>query len=212
LREALMDRGITVAGDSIAPAATRIDTLLVLRSPPLSQILASFLKPSQNQLGEMLFKAVALQRTDTGAARIARRLTAERLNAWGASSDGFLIWDGSGLSRQDLISPETILRVLDAMRRAPTFPLYYDALPVAGVDGTLRSRMRGTLAEANVRGKTGTLSGVRSLSGYVTTAGGRLLLFSVLCNNYLVPTAYVTRVQDSIAVRLARLRSTGAGN
>jgi serine-type D-Ala-D-Ala carboxypeptidase/endopeptidase (penicillin-binding protein 4) len=212
LREALMDRGITVAGDSIAPAATRIDTLLVLRSPPLSQILASFLKPSQNQLGEMLFKAVALQRTDTGAARIARRLTAERLNAWGAASDGFLIWDGSGLSRQDLISPETILRVLDAMRRAPTFPLYYDALPVAGVDGTLRSRMRGTLAEANVRGKTGTLSGVRSLSGYVTTAGGRLLLFSVLCNNYLVPTAYVTRVQDSIAVRLARLRSTGAGN
>jgi D-alanyl-D-alanine carboxypeptidase/D-alanyl-D-alanine-endopeptidase (penicillin-binding protein 4) len=76
--------------------------------------------------------------------------------------------------------------------------------------------MRGTAAEANARGKTGTLSNVRSLSGYVTTAGGRLLLYSVLCNNYLVPTAYVSRVQDSITVRLARMRdlraSRGDGN
>ena len=76
----------------------------------------------------------------------------------------------------------------------------------------MRVSMRGTTAEANVRGKTGTLSAVRSLSGYVTTADGRLLLFSVLCNNYLVPTAYVSRVQDSIAVRLSRLRHRGGAN
>src|SRR5205085_2222383 len=133
------------------------------------------------------------------------------LRAWGAARDGFLVWDGSGLSRQDLVSPETIVRVLDAMRRGPNFQLYYDALPVAGIDGTLSGRMRGTTAEANVHGKTGTLSGVRSLSGYVTTAGGQVLLFSVLCNNYLVPTAYVTRVQDTIAVRLSRLRQAGGG-
>jgi len=208
LREALADRGIVVADSNVAPAS-RTDTLMVLRSPPLSQLLATFLKPSQNQIGEMLFKAIALQRTDTGTARIARRLVAEKLRSWGAQNDGFLVWDGSGLSRQDLISPETIVHVLDAMRRRPDFQVYYDALPVAGVDGTLRARMRGTRAEGNVRGKTGTLSSVRSLSGYVNTAGGRLLLFSVLCNNYVVPTAYVTRVQDSVAVRLSRLRDTG---
>jgi D-alanyl-D-alanine carboxypeptidase/D-alanyl-D-alanine-endopeptidase (penicillin-binding protein 4) len=210
LREALVDRGISVADSDVA-AGTRVDTLAVLRSPPLAQLLPTFLKPSQNQVGEMLFKTFALQRTDTGTYRVARRIVAEKLRSWGAASDGFLVWDGSGLSRQDLISPGTIVRVLDTMRRRPDFQTYYDALPVAGVDGTLRGRMRGTRAEGNVRGKTGTLSSVRSLSGYVTTAGGRLLLFSVLCNNYLVPTAYVTRVQDSIAVRLSRLRDTGSG-
>lgn len=212
-REALNDRGITIA-DTLRPVGGEdvpMDSV-VLQSPPLSQILAAFLKPSQNQMGEMLFKSVALQRTDTGTAAVARRLTAERLRAWGASNDGFLVWDGSGLSRRDLISPETIVRVLDAMRRSPHFLVYFDAFPVAGVDGTVSGRMRSTVAEANVRGKTGTLSNVRSLSGYVTTPDGRLLIFSVLCNNYLVPTAYVSRVQDSIAVRLSRLRDSARGS
>jgi D-alanyl-D-alanine carboxypeptidase/D-alanyl-D-alanine-endopeptidase (penicillin-binding protein 4) len=210
LREALKERGIAV-GDSVLPAPARVDTLFAVASAPLSQILPMFMKPSQNQIGEILFKAVALQRTDTGTARIARRLTAERLRAWGALPDGFLVWDGSGLSRRDLISPETIVKVLDAMRRAPAFQAYFDAMPVAGVDGTLRGRMRSTRAEANVRGKTGTLGNVRSLSGFVTTAGGRQLIFSILCNNYLVPTDFITHVQDSIGVRLSRLRDAKGG-
>jgi len=100
------------------------------------------------------------------------------------------------------------VHVLDAMRHASTFDTYRDALPVAGFDGTLRARMRGTRAEGNVRGKTGTLSSVRSLSGYVTTRSGRVLLFSILCNNYVVPTSAITRIQDSIAARLADLSYT----
>jgi D-alanyl-D-alanine carboxypeptidase/D-alanyl-D-alanine-endopeptidase (penicillin-binding protein 4) len=67
--------------------------------------------------------------------------------------------------------------------------------------------MRGTPAEGNVRAKTGTLGNVRSLSGYVMTAAGRRLIFSILCNNYVVPTSYVSQAQDSIAVHLAQLRS-----
>jgi D-alanyl-D-alanine carboxypeptidase/D-alanyl-D-alanine-endopeptidase (penicillin-binding protein 4) len=211
LREALVNRGITV-GDSVVPVADRFDSLFVIQSPPLRQILAAFMKPSQNQMGEMLFKSIALHRADTGTARVARRLVAERLRSWGAQQDGFQVQDGSGLSRHNLLSPETVVRVLDVMRRGPHFVSFYDALPVAGVDGTLRTRMRSTTAEANVRGKTGTLSNVRSLSGYVTTRDGRVLLFSVLCNNYLVSTAYVSRVQDSIAVRLSRLRDSRSGN
>lgn len=216
LREALSDRGVVVDDDTIVTDTARMDTLFIMRSPPLSVILAAFLKPSQNQIGEVLFKTVALAQADTGTGRVARRIIGERLRAWGAADDGFLVWDGSGLSRQDLVSPETLIRVLEAMRRHRHFQTYYDAFPVAGVDGTLRTRMRGTAAEANARGKTGTLSNVRSLSGYVTTADGRMLLYSVLCNNYLVPTAYISRVQDTIAVRLARLRELrafrGGGN
>jgi len=209
LAEALRDRGITIV-DSMLASATTSDTLFVLQSPPLSQILAAFMKPSQNQLGEMLFKSVALARADTGSARIARRLFTEQLRGWGAESDGFIVWDGSGLSRRDMVSPETVVRVLDTMRRSPNFQAYYDAMPIAGVDGTLRTRMRGTTGEGNVHGKTGTLGNVRSLSGFVTTAGGATLIFSVLCNNYLVSTDYVSRVQDSVAVRLTRLHLRSA--
>ena len=202
--EALRDRGIVIE-DSVLASPVPGDTLFTMRSPPLSQILAAFLKPSQNQIGEMLFKAVALARTDSGTARVARRLVAEQLLAWGAQPDGFVVWDGSGLSRRDMVSPETLVRVLSVMRRSPHFRQYFDALPVAGVDGTLETRMRGTPAEANVRGKTGTLGGVRSLSGYVTTKGGGQLIFSVLSNNFMTSTAYISRVQDSIAVRLSRM-------
>lgn len=204
LAEALRDRGIVIDDSLFAPDSGG-DTLLIASSPPLSQILAAFMKPSQNQIGEMLFKSVALGRADTGSARVARRLFAEQLRAWGAEPDGFIVWDGSGLSRRDMVSPETVVRTLSAMQRSPHFQAYFDAFPVAGVDGTLRTRMRGTSAEANVRGKTGTLGNVRSLSGYVTTAGGAQLIFSVLCNNYLTSTDYISRVQDSIAVRLTRL-------
>jgi D-alanyl-D-alanine carboxypeptidase/D-alanyl-D-alanine-endopeptidase (penicillin-binding protein 4) len=209
LAEALRARGIVVM-DSVLPPVASGDTLFVLKSPPLSRVLAAFMKPSQNQLGEMLFKSVALAKTDTGSARVARRLMTEHLRALGAEADGFLVWDGSGLSRRDMISPETVVRVLSSVRRSPNFQTYFDAMPVAGVDGTLRTRMRGTPAEANVRGKTGTLGNVRSLSGYVTTKGGGQLIFSVLCNNFMTTTAYVTRVQDSIAVRLARMNIRSA--
>jgi serine-type D-Ala-D-Ala carboxypeptidase/endopeptidase (penicillin-binding protein 4) len=206
LHEALRDRGIVVR-DIVYASPVASEALFVQRSPPLRQILPHFLKPSQNQVGEMLFKQIALQATDTGTAAVARHVVADRLVTFGARPDGYLIRDGSGLSRHDLVSPETLVHVLDAMRRSGNFDLYYASLPIAGVDGTLEHRMRGTPAEGNVHGKTGTLSNVRSLSGYVTTASGRMLLFSILCNNYLVPTDYVTRVQDTIAVHLAELRS-----
>ena len=86
------------------------------------------------------------------------------------------------------------------------FELFYASLPIAGVDGTIRTRMKGTPAEGNVHAKTGTLSMVRSLSGYVRTADGRLLEFGTLCNNWTVAQADVDRVADAIAVSLARLR------
>jgi D-alanyl-D-alanine carboxypeptidase/D-alanyl-D-alanine-endopeptidase (penicillin-binding protein 4) len=205
LREALAERGIQVLDSSVADTTTV--PLFRVRSAPMPAILAAFMKPSQNQIGEMLLKSVALQRTDTGTARVGRRVVGERLLSWGAEADGFLVFDGSGLSRRNLVTAETVVRVLDAMRKGPYFTVYYDAFPVAGVDGTVRGRMRGTAAEANLRGKTGTLGNVRSLSGYVTTASGRHLIFSILCNNYTVPTDYISRVQDVIGARLAAMRS-----
>jgi D-alanyl-D-alanine carboxypeptidase/D-alanyl-D-alanine-endopeptidase (penicillin-binding protein 4) len=118
--------------------------------------------------------------------------------------------DGSGLSRHDYVTPRALVRVLTTIRADTAFRAFYDALPIAGVDGTIRNRMKGTLAENNVHAKTGTVDKARSLSGYVTTADGRQLVFSLLCNNYTVPTRNVERVQDAIAARLAALGAPNA--
>jgi D-alanyl-D-alanine carboxypeptidase/D-alanyl-D-alanine-endopeptidase (penicillin-binding protein 4) len=203
--EALRERGVSV--DSVADgrrdSTDAGDTLVVMISPPLSEILPALEKPSQNQIAEVLLKTLGLERGAAGTADSGRRVVERQLIDWGADTAGFAVRDGSGLSRHNYLTPETIVRVLDAMRRHPSFSLFYDALPVAGVDGTLRNRMKGTPAEGNVRAKTGTLDKARALSGYVTTAGGRQLIFSFLANNYTVRTRDVDRAVDGILARLA---------
>lgn len=204
-REALRNEGVVVDGMATDTTA-HLDSLTGMMSPPLRQILPYFAKPSQNQIGELLFKTLALEKTGVGTADSAQQVVSRQLLAWGAAPDGFAVRDGSGLSRHDFVSPRTIVDVLDAMRRSPDFKIFYDALPIAGVDGTIRNRMRGTPAAGNVHAKTGTLDKVRSLSGYVTTADGHMLLFSALNNNYVVPTRRVDQVTDALSVRLATLR------
>jgi D-alanyl-D-alanine carboxypeptidase/D-alanyl-D-alanine-endopeptidase (penicillin-binding protein 4) len=205
LREALRAGGVSVE-EAPTDTTAQLDSLAAMTSPPLREILPFFEKPSQNQIGELLFKTLALTRTGVGTADSAQQVVSRQLLAWGAAPDGFSVRDGSGLSRHDLVTPRTIVHVLDAMRTQRDFRLFYDALPIAGVDGTIRNRMKGTPAEGNVHAKTGTLDKVRSLSGYVTTADGKVLLFSALCNNYLVPTRRVDQLSDALAVRLASLR------
>ncbi len=206
LKEALEARALSVAdSDSAsrgAPAGRR-DTLAVILSPPLREIMPAFEKPSQNQIGEILLRTLGLERTGAGIPDSGRVVIERQLLAWGATRDGFIVRDGSGLSRYNYLSPETLVRVLDVMRQDTAFQVFYDALPIAGVDGTLANRMKGTYAEANARGKTGFVSQARSLSGYVTSADGRLLIYSLLCNNWTGSVRAVERVQDSIVARLA---------
>ena len=205
LTEALRAAGIVVDGARTDSAAT-LDSITAMLSPPLREVFPFFEKPSQNQIGELLFKTLALVKTGVGTADSAQALVTRQLLAWGAAPDGFAVRDGSGLSRHDYVSPRTIVHVLDAVRKSPDFSVFYDALPIAGVDGTIGGRMKGTPAAGNVHAKTGTLDKARSLSGYVTTPDGRMLLFSALCNNYVVPTRRVDQVSDALAIRLATLR------
>jgi D-alanyl-D-alanine carboxypeptidase/D-alanyl-D-alanine-endopeptidase (penicillin-binding protein 4) len=125
------------------------------------------------------------------------------LNDFGVPDDAFVLADGSGLSRYDHAAPEAIARVLAAMYARPDFRVFYDALPIAGVDGTLATRLRGTAAAGNARAKTGSLTGVRALSGYVETADGEHLLFVLLANNFTTAQRVVDAAQDQIVERLA---------
>ena len=204
--EVLTDRGMSVFGgvhvDTIVDT-TGLAVLATRVSPPLREILPVFEKPSQNQIGEILLRTLGREITGAGTADSGRAVIERQLLAWGADPAGFAVRDGSGLSRHNYLSPETIIRVLDAMRKHEHFRDFYQSLPIGGVDGTIRNRMRGTPAEGNVRAKTGTIDKARALSGYVTTANGRILLFSMLANNHVVPNRDVERVQDALVAFLA---------
>jgi D-alanyl-D-alanine carboxypeptidase/D-alanyl-D-alanine-endopeptidase (penicillin-binding protein 4) len=121
----------------------------------------------------------------------------------GVNSAALVLSDGSGLSRNDMITAEATVQLLTYMSRHAHAKVFSDALPIAGVDGTLRNRMKGTVAENNLRAKTGSLSSAASLSGYVTTASGERLVFSIMVNNYPEDVEPRSLCIDPIAVLLA---------
>jgi D-alanyl-D-alanine carboxypeptidase/D-alanyl-D-alanine-endopeptidase (penicillin-binding protein 4) len=209
--DALRARKITVQGRVMprpAPTAQRavphaIDTLGVIESVPFADVLRRMQKPSQNQIAELLFRTSGYVTSGDGSVDSARAVGARTLADWGITAQDVAYRDGSGLSRHDYLTPRAVVRVLDAMHRSPWYAMFRDALPIAGVDGTIANRMKDTPAQGNARAKTGTLDKARSLSGYVTSSDGRLLFFSLLCNNFSVPTREVERVQDLLVRTMA---------
>jgi D-alanyl-D-alanine carboxypeptidase/D-alanyl-D-alanine-endopeptidase (penicillin-binding protein 4) len=209
LREALSEKGITVdsavSAGSVATDTRGMSTLFDYYSAPFREVLAEMMKPSQNQLAEIFLRTLGLEGTGVGSADSGARVVRRQLLEWGVAPDGFALRDGSGLTRNNFISPESITRVLHAMRGHPLYTVFFDALPIAGVDGTLRSRMSGTPAERNLRGKTGTLARASALSGYVRTLDGQELIFSTVCNNFTASADAVVGMQNRIGVILASL-------
>lgn len=180
-----------------------LDTLTVIESVPFADVLRRMQKPSQNQIAELLFRTSGYVTSGDGSLDSARAVGARTLAGWGITAQDAAYRDGSGLSRHDYLTPRAVVRVLDAMHRSPWYDLFRNALPLAGVDGTIGNRMKGTPAQGNAHAKTGTLDKARSLSGYVTSSDGRLLFFSLLCNNFSVPTREVERVQDLLVSTMA---------
>jgi serine-type D-Ala-D-Ala carboxypeptidase/endopeptidase (penicillin-binding protein 4) len=207
LTQVLREAGIAVLGQTApAPTASVADTLFVWQSAPLREILPVLLKPSQNQVAETLLRTLGGQTRDVASVDSGRAAVRDVLRDFGVPDDAYVIADGSGLSRYDYVAPETLARILLAMARRPDFDLFYQALPIAGVDGTIAGRMRGTAAANNVHAKTGSIANVRSLSGYVTTADGERLVFVMIANHFTVSRRVVEVVQDHVLERLANFR------
>lgn len=209
LRNRLIEEGIIVTGDAVdiddvSPLPDRSDAtmLFTYRSPTLAEIARPLLKESINLYGEAFMRLnaeVGVFPTNDAALDGLHR----RLSAWGLPEGSYQLVDGSGLSRRDAISPEALSIVLRRMADASNKSPFLAALPIAGVDGSLASRMKGTLAEGNLRAKTGTMSNIRSLAGYVTARNGEHLAFAILMNNFEGTGAAANQAIDAIAVRLA---------
>ena len=178
-------------------------------SDSLAVSVRNFLKVSDNLTGEQLVKAIGAEAAGppgdyaNGLASERRFLAAEV----GIDTTSMVLADGSGVSRYNLVTARQVVGLLAYMAgREDLAPAFFAALPIAGVDGTLEDRMQGTAAERRVRAKTGSLSGVSALSGYVMTEGGEHLAFSLLMEFFPGPAAPRRAVQDSIVATLARLR------
>jgi serine-type D-Ala-D-Ala carboxypeptidase/endopeptidase (penicillin-binding protein 4) len=172
----------------------------------IDTVLSVVNKDSDNLSAEMLIYAMAYN--DSGAPAIAddglaavKRL----IDSIGFNSDDYSIADGSGVSHYNLVSAELIIETLKYIyyKQKGLFELFYNSLAVAGVDGTLRYRMKNTSAQNNVHAKTGTLNGVSNLSGYLTAKNGNLLAFSIMIQNYVDESSKARSFQNKICELLA---------
>ena len=215
---ALARKGIAVEG---LPRAVRWPEAPVARpglavlgeavSAPMRDLVHGFMKPSQNLETDLIFGHVAeLSRNDaTPAGRTTEELGVAELRAFLQREklpvDEVKFEEGSGLSRNNLTTANATVALLVAMARHRAAADFERSLPVAAVDGSLRTRMKGTPAEGNVRAKTGTLRYANSLAGYVTTAGGERLAFCVMLNRNSgqPPGRNVREEVDDVAVWLA---------
>lgn len=221
LKQKLVEKGVTVNGnyrfekriDGSLPAGIEIGKF---ESLPFASIAANTMKPSQNMYTETLLWTLGEQARNANAApgngvpvstadssELGIAAVKKFLTEIGIAPDGVVQSDGSGLSRHDLITPEAVVQLYRYMANQSKFSqVWRDSLTIGGVDGTLRNRFRGTRAQANVRGKTGTIDQVSALSGYVKTAAGEEFAFSMVVNG--VPSN-PTRVSllDEMVVHLA---------
>ncbi|MFJ1707504.1 D-alanyl-D-alanine carboxypeptidase/D-alanyl-D-alanine-endopeptidase [Kitasatospora sp. NPDC088346] len=204
---ALARHGVTVRGpvaEGTAPQGAA--ELAGHDSAPVSALMTPFLKLSNNGIAEHLVKEIGRVRAGEGSWTAGTEQVRAFLRRGGLEAGEARQVDGSGLSRHNLLSSRRLAALLAFARRQSWFTTWYDALPVAGdarrmVGGTLTNRLRGTAAEGRVHAKTGSMTGVDALTGYVERPDGQPLAFTVIVNNFAA--AGPRPVIDAFVVRLA---------
>jgi D-alanyl-D-alanine carboxypeptidase/D-alanyl-D-alanine-endopeptidase (penicillin-binding protein 4) len=179
--------------------------LFLHESPPLREIGVRLMKLSQNLIAETLNARIGLASDvpDVDPLAAARGAYERTLATWGVPADEVIVADGSGLSRYDYLTADALIAVLRRMAATQQDAAAFEAtLPILGVDGTLERRLRGTRAEGRVRAKTGSMSNVRALAGYVTTLTGERLAFVVIANNFKVRGSTVDVITDRFLTAL----------
>ncbi len=225
-KDALAQHGITVSGQARAihwlerenwqeRKTTPLDLsqwteLGSIESRPFREIIRSVEKPSQNLYTDMILEHIGAGAMGTNPNVTAEEAGVRELNKFlaqaGVRKGDTIFEEGSGLSRNNLTTPNATVALLTYMMHQKDADIYLNALPIAGVDGTLRRRMKGTAAAGNVRAKTGTLRWANSMSGYMTNAVGEHLVFSMMLNRFQAPAGYErskTADLDVIAEMLA---------
>lgn len=231
-RQMLLARGITVTGEAraqhrlstdtgsfhaeintpvvlhpltistIEPPATGMTVLASHVSPPFEQDIAVTLKVSQNLHAELYLRLLGRLEAGDGSIEQGERVRRQFLQQAGVAPSDFEFYDGSGLSPQDLITPRAFTTLLVYAARQPWGPELRASLPIGGIDGTLSDRFTQSPLRGKVFAKTGTLSSVNTLSGYLTARSGRTIVFSILCNHHGPDEAVATAALDKVVAAI----------
>lgn len=210
-RNALADKGIQFTNDSIdtfdstPPDASILTTK---ESIPLSELLIPFMKLSNNGIAEGLTKEMGKQVEDEGTWDAGLRVMEDVMEKFGIDREAILLRDGSGMSHKTLITSSHLAHLLYEVQDKDWFETFKNSLPVAGesdrfIGGTLRHRLTAEPAKGNIIAKTGLITGVSTLSGYVTTQDGEELIFAILINNHLGPSEVMQEIENQLVETLA---------
>ena len=167
-------------------------------SKPLIEDIRVINKVSQNLHAEILLRLLGREKGTAATVESGLEVVRGFLTRAGIPNDQYVFYDGSGLSRQNLVTPHAVVELLEYASHQPWGKAFRDTLPVAGIDGSLADRMKGTDAQGRVDGKTGALGGVKTLSGYLTTEHGEEIAFTILSNNFNAPAKKITDAIDAI--------------
>ncbi|MGE8203203.1 D-alanyl-D-alanine carboxypeptidase/D-alanyl-D-alanine endopeptidase [Heyndrickxia sp. NPDC080065] len=208
-KHSLEEKGIRFIGQSVVQEGKTPNYSVVLtdkKSMPLKEIFIPFMKLSNNGHAEMLTKEMGKVVHGEGSWEKGLDVIRKTVSKLGVNTGTLMLRDGSGMSHVSMIPANEITKLLFAIQQKSWYPAYLASLPVAGesdrfVGGTLRNRMKEPPVKGNVIAKTGSLTAVSTLSGYVKTKSGEPIIFSILINNYVVSS--VTGIQDRIATLIA---------
>ncbi|HSP87253.1 MAG TPA: D-alanyl-D-alanine carboxypeptidase/D-alanyl-D-alanine-endopeptidase, partial [Ignavibacteriaceae bacterium] len=213
LKEVLERKGIKIKGyaidiDDVEESIdfSKMDLLFVHYSPPLKDIVKVINKNSQNFFAEQLLKTIGLEEEGYGTIDNGVKAVSNLLKEMGINPEGLIMVDGSGLSQLNLVSPRHIVSLLNYIFTSNYYIPFYNSLPIAGIDGTLGTRMKSSRAENNVRAKTGYLAYGRSLSGFAYTGDNEPVAFSIIANNFTVPVKLAENIQDLVCLRLVNFK------
>lgn len=202
LTAALRRAGVRVArGPALGTAPSEAQELAIVSSPTVARLAALTLIPSDNLFAEQLAKVIGARFGSSGSTTAGMAVIRSTMQRFRIAPR---LADGSGLSRANATSPRQVVTMLDGMREERAFR---EGLPIAGREGTLARRMRGTVAQDRCAAKTGTLSNVSALGGYCTTANGHTIAFAFMFNS--VATYNAKAAEDRLTQLVARQRPAG---
>ena len=171
-------------------------------SVPLIEVIRLLAKVSQNLHSEILLRAVAREKTGVGSTEAGLKVEQDFLKSAGIPDGDVILEDGSGLTRDNLVTPRAMATLLRYIAAQPWGEAYISTLPVAGKDGTLENRLKNTSAAGRIQAKTGSLEHVRSMSGFATTLGGTKLIFSMFENNSAQSGPDAVAAFDAISIAM----------
>ncbi|MBJ7295998.1 MAG: D-alanyl-D-alanine carboxypeptidase/D-alanyl-D-alanine-endopeptidase [Dolichospermum sp.] len=208
-RQNLAREGITVKETASSNLSKNDKEIAAVESPPLAELLIETNVNSNNLYAEALLRSLAIKKPrekNQNTADIGLRVVRETLTQLGVEPEGYVIVDGSGLSRKNLTTPAALVQVLQGIGKSPQAEVFRASLPIAGVNGTLKNRFLNTAAAGMVQAKTGSMTGISALSGYMNAPNYEPLVFSIIVNQSEQPGKVMRTAIDEIVILLAQLK------